>query len=176
MSSPFRNQTNQRYTKQLFHDMQQTMTIEDRLIKPMFTLHHDQPGLINFRKVYVALGDPTGYKVSQEYLEDYSHWELLMKSPWFREAKEVWDRELDAKLSSEGLTAIRAFADGIEDVPPALQLQASKYLADKQYRKVLKEAPARGRPSKEEVTGELKKAVADTADIASDLARIRSVK
>lgn len=151
------------------------MAVHERACDPMFTLHHDRPGLINLRRVYVELGDPTGYQLATRYLEDYSHWLMLNKCSWFAEAKEQWDIELDAKLSSEGLAAIRMYSDGVEDVSPAVQLQAAKYLADKNYRKMSK-APSRGRPSKEEVAGNLKVETVHAAQLADDLSRIRLVK
>ena len=175
MSSSFRHpDTNVRFTSQLFWDRQQLMLTAQKTREPLYTLHHDKPGLINFRRVYVELADPTGYKIANKLLEDYSHWQMLMKQPWFREAKELWDQELDAKLKSEGLEAIRMFADGIEGVAPAVQLTAARYLADSAHRKT-KAAP-RGRPSKEEVSGELKREATESSDMAADLARIRSIK
>jgi hypothetical protein len=146
----------------------------DKPFDPPYSLMQDFPGAVNFRKVYVELGDPTGYQLASRYLEDYDHWRVLMKCKWFVAAKEKWDEELDAKLSSEGLAVVRMFADGIEGVAPAVQLQAAKYLSDKLYRKA--KAAVRGRPSKEEIAGKLKEATSETADIADDLARIRSVK
>ena len=175
-ASPFRSpQTNARWTRQLFWDQQRDLMIEDRLIDPIYTLHHDVPGLVNFRRVYVDLGDPTGYALSQRYLESYDHWLLLMKAPWFRDAKKVWDIELDAKLKSQGMNAIRNLSDGADDVSPAVQLQAAKYLANLEHRKESKPS-GRGRPSKEEVQGELKRTAAADKDISDDLARIRAVK
>lgn len=173
----FRNDTNQRYTRQLFVDCQRELTLEDRLIEPPYTLMHDVKGKVNFRKIYVELADPTGYQLAIRYLEDFDHWRLLMKSPWFREAKAIWDEELDAKLKSEGMAAIRLFADGVEGVAPAVQLQAAKYLAGLEHRKKpATEKPTRGRPSKAEVQGELKRTASDNADIAADFDRIRLVK
>lgn len=171
----FRNEFNQRYTRQLFWDQHQLLPAELRVREPIYALHRsDLPGITNFGRVYVQLGDPTGYKVSNVLLEDFSHFNLLMRSEWFREAKAIWDAELEAKLASEGLDAIRMFADGIEGVAPAVQLTAARYLADKGWQK--KEAPKRGRPSKEEVKGELKRSVEEEQGIADDLARIRKVK
>ena len=178
-SSPFRHPvTNVRYTRLLFWDQHQLLPIDSRTREPMFTLHHDKEGLINLRRSYVALGDPTGYKLAQLHLEDYSHWQLLMKCPWFKEAKEIWDMELDAKLASEGLDIIRQHADGFEGLSPAVQVTAAKYLADKAYKKA--SAPAskngRGRPSKEEVEGNLKLDTLAAKELEDDLARIRLVK
>lgn len=169
---------NVRYTRLLFWEQQQLLPNDQKKIDPLFTLHINKPGLINFRQRYVALGDPTGYKISQQLLEDYSHWQLLMKCPWFREAKEIWDAELDAKLASEGLDAIKTYADGVEGVSAAVQLQAARYLADKAYKASSKadSASKRGRPSKEEIEGNLKADVASAAEVAKDLDRIRLVK
>lgn len=167
---------NVRYTRLLFWEQQGLLPIAQQKIDPIYTLHIDKPGLINFRKRYVALGDPTGWKVAQELLEDYSHWQLLMKCPWFREAKEIWDAELDAKLASEGLDAIKQFAGGVEGVSDAITLTAARYLADKAYKRSPKPEAAtkRGRPSKEEVEGNLKAETADAAEVAKDLDRISS--
>lgn len=171
----FRNSSGARYTRSMFWETSVNLPIEDRVSEPRFTLMTDKPGLVNFRKAYVQLGDPSGYQMAQRYLEDYDHWRLLMRSPWFKAAKVLWDEELDAKLSSEGMQAIRELADGGEHVPVATQLSAAKYLADKTFRKAPSVA-SRGRPSKEEVAGNLKQATAETADTAADAARIRLVR
>lgn len=184
IDNPFRSPfSGSRYARVLFWEEQQKLPIEDRLIEPMFTLQVDKPGLVNFRKAYVEMADPTGYKMGMRYLEDFAHWQMLMKSPWFRDAKERWDVELDAKLAGEGLATIRAYADGIEGVSPAIQFQAAKYLANNLYRGSNASAAAppytgkkRGRPSKEEIEGNLKIETADAQTLAADLDRIRLVK
>lgn len=165
--------TNARYTRLIFWELQQELPIDKRAIEPLYTLHIDKPGLINFRRMYVELGDPTGYKIANKLLEDYDHWMLLMKAPWFREAKAIWDQELDAKLKSEGMESIRIISNGIEGVSPAVQLQAAKYLANLEHRKgPVAEKGTRGRPTKEEVSGELKKQAEDTKTLEDDMARI----
>lgn len=171
--NPFRAASGSRYTKQLFLELSQELSIECRTKEPMYTLMHERRGLPCFRHIYVALADPTGYELAVRYLEDYNHWEQLMKCTWFREAKEVWDRELDAKLTSEGMKVIRFLAEGNETTPVATQLTAAKYLADKAFRKIVKEAPKRGRPTKEEVAGNLTVETQSAREIADDLARIR---
>jgi hypothetical protein len=163
--------TNARYTRQLFWECQQEIGNVYKTIDPMFTLYQDKPGLVNFRKEYVKLGDPTGYKLANAYLEDFSHWQLLMKAPWFKKAKAVWDLELDAKLKSEAMEAIKLIADS-GSVSPAVQLQAAKFLANLEHRKQPKQDSTRGRPSKEEVEGELKRQTEDSKTIEADMARI----
>lgn len=174
--SPFRGPTNKRYTRVLFYEQWIQLVEEDRADRePLFSLHQDRPGLVNLRKVYVELGDPTGYALATRYLENYDHWLLLMKCSWFKAAKEAWDVELDAKLKSEGMSAIRAISDGIEGVQASVQLSAAKYLANLEHRKERGAAAKRGRPSAAEVEGELKRTARETSDIENDLARIRAV-
>lgn len=174
-TSKFRNKQNGRYTRQLFVENQQTRSNDECTIEPMYSLYYDYAGIPNLRKEYVRLGDPTGYKLTELYFEDYDHWELLMKCKWFAEAKEQWDRELDAKLKSEGMDAVALLAKGSDGVAPAVQLQAAKFLATSAHREK-KQTAKRGRPSTEEVTGELKKQAEDASDFAADLRRIQAVK
>lgn len=176
--SKFRNAGGQRWTRTLFYECQAEVGVEAPAfaIPPMYTLHSDREGLVNFQREYVRLGDPSGYQLAQLYLEDYNHWLLLLKSPWFRKAKEIWDVELDAKLSSEALATIRSYADGIEGVSPAVQLAAAKYLSDLSAKRSAKGSATRGRPSKEEVAGNLKAATISASELEGDLARIRAVR
>jgi hypothetical protein len=118
---------------------------------PVFTLYEDRPGLINARKTFIELEDPTGYQWAIKYLGDWSHWLKLMKAPWFREAYETWLDELSIKLKSEAIQKIRAIAEKEGDKQA---LPAARYLADETWNK-----SPRGRPSKAQLQGELKKEV-----------------
>lgn len=169
----FRTEMNARRSRQLFYEFWCNLPVDDRLPSPVFTLHEDRPGLINLGAAYVSLGDPTGYKLSKQYLESYDHFQFFMKSSWFREAKEVWDKELDAKLASEGLDSIREYAKGIEGVPSSVTLAAAKFLANKSYKE---KNPSRGRPSKEEVAGNLKTETEAAQTYIDDAARIKLVR
>jgi hypothetical protein len=161
------------YTAQLFYERHVKMTTEKKVGSPIFTLHKNIEGFINFGARYVAHEDPTGYKVTQELLKgDYVHWDILMKQPWFVEAKKLWDRELDAKLMARGLDVMKEIARGDdEEVKPAQRLMAAKFLATRGYVRP-EEKTARGRPTNEEVEGELKRAAGLQATISEDLARI----
>jgi hypothetical protein len=157
------------YTRQLFWEESITLPIEKRMIKPFFTLYKDRPNTLNFGKAYIKSKDPTGYTVAQELLDgDYTLWTVLMGCRWFLAAKEVWDRELDAALSSEGLKAIREMA---EDGMPAQKLAAAKYLANKEYRK--DKTANKGRPKREEVDRAARELAANEKDIQADLDRIK---
>ncbi len=151
------------YTRALFKEQYYKTAPEDRHpdVWPIFSLHEGDEDLINFGALYVELGDPTGYAISKEVLHSYRHWQALMKCEWFREAKKVWDEELDAKLKAEGVQTLRAVAS-------AGNVQAAKFLATLEY----KEKRGRGRPSNEDVKAELKRAAADEKELNDAIARI----
>lgn len=164
---PYINGMNKYYTKQLFYEEWNGIQIDSRTIHPVFTLYKDKPGYINFGRHYINSGDPTGYTTSKELLGDYAVWQSLLGCHWFNAAKEVWDRELDAKLQSEGFQAIRKLALSDKE---AVALAASKYLSDKLYRK--DHVSGKGRPKKEDVAREAKKMAVTESDLAADLKRI----
>lgn len=166
-----RNPNNARYTKQLFYETWTSLPQELRVtVKPPFCLYGKRAGFISFGKSYVDLGDPTGYKITQLYLDgDYDHWCMLLKCTWFKEAKETWDRELDAKLASEGLETIRAIAKDDED---KRSLTAARFLANKEY----KEKTRAGRPTKAQVAGAIAQEARESSAVEDDMKRIlRSV-
>ena len=172
LKPPYRNESNQRYTKQLFWEQWINLPIEDRVIEPVFTLYLDREGLINLGKAYVQDADPSGYKTATRIFHDFGYWAHLMKAGWFREAVETWDKELEAKLYSEGLDKIRLIA--LSDDKGALA--AAKYLADKQFRKDNNTTIMRARPSKKEDEVKLYEAAREEQALREDAERIRLVK
>lgn len=174
LKSRFRHpNTGTRYTRQLFHEpMQQYAGKETNTIEPLFTLMHDREGLINFRTEYVNDEDKTGYKTSTRLLEDFDHFQLLMRNcSWFREAKEAWDLEIDARLSQK---AVHALNELLASERPADRLSAAKALLALSGGNS-KAKPKRGRPSAEEVIGNLKQETAEAKAIQDDLDRISLV-
>lgn len=171
---PYRNEQNQRYTRQLFYEQWSNLPIENRVVGPAFTLFQDREGLINFGKEYINDNDPTGYTTATRLLGEYAYWKFLMKVQWFREAKEIWDEELDAKLTSEGLAKIRQIA--LSEDKGALV--AAKYLANQDYKNAnnKKSAHSRGRPSKEEVAGHLAQEAREAKETLEDAERIKLVR
>lgn len=165
---PYKNDSNQRYSKQLFLEMWRTLPIDLRSVEPPFTLNYPRDGYICLREEYIKDGDPTGYKTAMRIFGEFAYWEYLCGIGWFRQAKETWDRELDAKLKSEGISKIRELAKG-ED-PKALN--AAKFLATLEYKKGVSK---RGRPSSEEVEGKLKEEARARTDVDEDAARIKLV-
>lgn len=77
----------------------------------------------------------------------------MARCDYFRVAVEKWLKELKTKMTAEAVEKIR---DLSEDSTPATALSASKYLATHDYSKQ-GSGPDRGRPSKSELKGELKR-------------------
>lgn len=167
---PYRNDMNQRYTKQLFFEMWRDLPEDQRKITPPFSLHIKREGYVCFGEEYINDADPTGYTTAVRLLGDYGHWKALEGARWFREAKAIWDEELDAKLKAEGLAKIRELSKGDD----AKALQAARYLANQEYKE--KNASKRGRPSKEEVEGKLAEDAAEAKRLQEDADRIRLIR
>lgn len=158
----FKNDQNKYLLQALFKEV----ALDPKYVK--FSLHDSHPGLVNARKTFIELEDPTGYEWSMRYLGgNYEHWNRLMACVWFKEAYESWVSELNAKLKARQLSRIEALsvAEGVSD---AVRLAALKYLHSEV------KAPKRkaGAPSKEEVAGELKRATRESREIAEDMERI----
>lgn len=169
-TKPFRNVTGKRYTSALFFDMAKFDPKDKWTILPVFTLFEDKPGYINARKTFVELNDPTGYQWAIEYLGDYSHWELLMKTKWFSDAVQKWREELKIKQRAEAIQKIVAIS---QDPSDKQALTAAKYIAEQGWNK---DVSNRGRPSKAEVNGALKRAVEQATVEDEDMQRIGLVK
>ncbi len=161
-SPPYVGDRNHYYKQQLFIERWVLYQEDKRVIEPVFSLYYDKPGLINAKDTFVELNDPTGYKWAIQYLGSWRHFQELLKAPWFREAFSVWLEELNAKTASEALVRIKEIAEqGGQQA-----LAASKYLVEQGWQ------TKRGRPSKAEVRGELKKAVEMNETTIEDMARI----
>ncbi len=167
---PFRNETNQRYSKQLFYEQWIQLPIDQRVIEPAFSLHIQRDGYINLGRKYLEDCDPTGYTTATRVFGDFGYWKHLLKASWFREAVRIWDEELEAKLYSQGLAKIRELANSDDKGA----LTAAKYLANKEF-KLDTKGTVRGRPSNEEVEGKLAEVARDKIDLEDDAARIRLV-
>lgn len=158
---PYRSHNNLWYTRQLFFEMSQLLSIDRRVIEPVFTLR-GRPGLIDARKTFVDFEDPTGYKWAISYLGSWAHWEELLKCDWFVKELEEWNREIDVIHTSRAVSRIKEIADS----EGGQSLAAAKYLASKGWEKKA------GRPSKEAITGELKRQTALVEAHEQDMERL----
>lgn len=164
LAPPYKGDSGSWYTQQLFYEQWNLLETSKKVCEPIFSLHNDRPGLINARKTFVALMDPTGYKWSQKYLGSWQHFERLSGCTFFKDALEEWLSEIRTIQTSEAVDRIRAIAEE----GSAQSLMANKYLAEEGWLSKTKV----GRPSKEALTGELKRQARVVAEHTEDALRI----
>lgn len=162
--SPFRGENYQFFTRQLFIEMQIGLPVEERVGEPPFSLY-GREGYIDCRKTFVEERDITGYKWAMKYLHSWEHWERLQKCKWFVVEVQRWQEELRVLLRQEALAKIQEIA--ASGSPQAYQ--AAKFLANQEWDKPTRN---RGRPSKEELKGELRDAARALSREEEDAERI----
>lgn len=162
---PYKGKNGAFLTKTLFYESMRIYV--DPPYNPVFCLYGERPGLISCQKTFIEERDPTGYKWAIKYLGEYEHFKRLMKIKYFQEAYDTWIEELNELIRSE---AIQRVQEILLTGQPAQQLQAAKWLASKEWEEVAK--TRRGRPSKTEVEGELKRQVQLSKQEQEDLERI----
>ena len=119
----------------------------------------------SMKRVYLDMEDVTEYDFAMTTLNSYKHWERLVESPIIRKHIDQWRKELNLKLKARAMKAIINAAT----VDEKSSFQAMKYLADNEY---LDKKAKRGRPSKEEVSAELRREVEINKTFKDDAERI----
>lgn len=117
---------------------------------------------------FLKLKDPTGVKFANKFFEDWEHLQYLLKAKWFRECWDSWQSELEAILKQEALEVIRT----IMMEGSTQSFAAAKFIATSEYKQEGKASTKRGRPSKEEVQGELKNAIKAASQTEEDYNRM----
>jgi hypothetical protein len=124
--------------------------------------------LPRLRELFLEFKDPVGFKFAQQYLGGYPELEKLLKYRWFKSQWEQWQLELQASIKSKALERIQEISlEGSSQ-----SLNASKYLANGEYLDTVKDKQ-RGRPTKEEVSGELKRKVQEVETVNEDYKRMQ---
>lgn len=116
---------------------------------------HKGKTYISLKKRYLEFGDPNEYLFAKHHLYDWGHWQRMCKNKVLRPHIDQWREELNLQLMSEGIQQLISIA--VDDEKPSYQ--AAKYLADGGW--IKNEV---GRPSKEQVEGELKRRADEEAE------------
>lgn len=111
----------------------------------------------SLKKLYLEESDPTEFLFAEKYCVDWPHWQRLCKNAIVGRHIEQWREELRLSLQAEGIATL------IDLAVNQSSYQAAKWLADEGWIK-----DKRGRPSKEEVEGHLKKKAEEDAGFAED--------
>jgi len=155
-------------TQSLFYELTDDQRYAIFTTKPE-DITKDGKTYLSARRLFVACEDPTGYKFATTYLENFEHWlELQRSNKQLRNMIQGWQEELAVKLVSLGIGAqieeVKANGKGA--------MAAARYLADEGWKPKRKA----GRPSKEEVQGQLKKEAEIENEFSNDLKLIQGLK
>jgi hypothetical protein len=103
--------------------------------------------------------DVTEYEFAQTYFVDYPHWQKICNNSQLRKEIDKWRVELELKLRARALRSLVGQAE-------KGNFNAAKYIAGKEWES------KRGRPSKEEKAGVLKKEAALRDELADEASRV----
>lgn len=155
-------------TKALFFE---TSLVGDTRHYAKFTLKEDDHkvnGIVykSLRKLFLECEDPTEYEFATTHLGGWTHWRTIQEVNDLKPHIENWREEYNVKLRSVGVKKIIARAKSGD-----ASFQDAKWLADKQFI----DSP-RGRPSKKEITQNLKETNAVKGRVASDIAKLQDYR
>lgn len=129
---------------------------------PPFTLkNYDHLGKPSMKKIYMGYTDPTEYQFAIDVLGSWEHWQKLCNTEWFGPVVAEWREEMEIKIRSLGTSQMALLAlNGKES--------AAKWLAEGGWAK----RSGAGRPTKEQVEGEKKKAARVGESLREDMDRL----
>jgi hypothetical protein len=114
----------------------------------------------------MEMEDPTEFEFANAFFDSYEHWEQLCNTMWFKEYIYQWRKELDLKLRSRALRAIRSIAsDGFGNKA----FEANKFLLAEGWNKGENK---RGRPTKQEIRKAANDLATDAHFLNEDMERL----
>lgn len=115
--------------------------------------NEDFDNLVSFKRVFVELGDPSGYIPAMVLLGSWDHWLKLCDCPWFLRELQTATDELEVKLRAEALLEIKEISQGSS----GSALSAAKYIASGAWKKINTGKGQVGRPKKGSFRGDYDK-------------------
>lgn len=122
-----------------------------------------------YKKIYLDIDDPLEYSFYSKYFSSLEDWETLCNTSFFKPIILQWRKELEVRLRSKALRALREVALG--DTRDSFI--ANKYLLDNFSKK---ETKGRGRPSKQEVLSEATRLASEEDRLKQDYNLITNSK
>ena len=120
----------------------------------------DRDNYLQYYKLYIEEDDPTEYSFVKKHIGTLEEWDSLCLTPWFKPIISQWRKEVELKIKSKALRALRLVACG--DTRDAFV--ANRYLLDGNW----KETKKRGRPSKQEIEEEKNKIILEDQRLKED--------
>ena len=166
--NPFKGDNNALLLRGLFFEMDQSGE------KAIYTLKKDdhtwnEKTYKSLYRLYMAHDDPTEYTFALSCLDGWEHWQALCNCLWFKPYHEAWQKELQTRLMSTALSAIRS--EGQTNASKNA-FAANKYLLERGW--MTKEDLKRGRPSKQAVREQAEELFLAEKETLSDLERIKN--
>lgn len=155
--SHFKNANNGYRIKEMFFET--NPTAEKKWVSYSLKAH-DHLGYPSIHRLYLEMEDPTEFLFATTYFDCWEHWELVTKSPLFRDKVAQWRKELELKLRSKALASI------IKKTPDSLQ--AARYVANWEHG----DKAAKGRPSKAEIAKQAKELASNKTRESEDFLRL----
>lgn len=124
---------------------------------------------ISLKKIFLEVGDPTEYEFALKVFGEWDIWDRIKKSRLVAGELKKWHIELRIKQRSEQLLKISEIALD-NKASASARYQASKFLYEEAN--ITTEPSKRGRPSKEEVEGELKAQARISEQVRRDMKRL----
>ena len=179
--------TNSYLTNCLFYERNNPSKGEDPRKYNVFTLdEYDRKDkeLYSLHRLYVSLGDPTEYDVAMKVFGSVYHWEVLCKCNWFKPYLKAMRAELRSKIKSEAYKQLVEVS--INSESDTVRATALRFLAKEKVSTLEDErneadnpfvssSGKRGRPSKEEIEGNLKQSADEEKKLLQDYERTISL-
>lgn len=119
----------------------------------------------DYYQLYSEEDDPTEYSFVKKHIGSLEQWDSICSTLWFRPIIGQWRKELDLKIKSKALRALRMVASG--DTRDAFV--ANRYLLDGNWKDT---KTKRGRPSKQDIQDEANRLASDSRRIEEDWNRV----
>ena len=106
--------------------------------------NEDFEDLVSFKRVFVELGDPSGYLPAMVLLGSWDHWLKLRDGLWFLQELKRAEDELEVKIRAKALIEIAEISEGTT----GSALAAAKYLASGTWKEINSSNEKIGKPKK----------------------------
>ena len=161
----FRNNKNQLITKNLFEELSAN---EDEIV---YSLAREDGKFPSLYKLYMEAADLIEFDFAVKYFENYQHWKKLCQTAYFSPYIAEWRVELELMIRSKALGSLIKKSDSSTEI--------AKYLLNNNWvDKLHNNNPTvnlRGRPSKEEIKGNLVLITNNAMKEQKDYERIRNL-
>lgn len=161
--SEFRLSNRKRLLKGLFYEM----TNADKTGVKYTLKDEDHLGYPSLSRLYIEMEDPTEYNFAVAYLESWDHWQMLCAAAWFKPFISKWRIELEVRLKSKAISAIKSEANGGRN-----SFAANKWLVEKGWEPKEGQGRTRGRPTKDQINQAAHQLANESLQFQEDLERI----